>query len=490
MIHLPVLMIVFYLVLAFLTPLLGRLKRLNTGWLAIGGTIVGLIMAAVSAWYVAQNGPYSYFPGQWQAPIGIEVRIDALTVLMTLLNNGVGLMIILFALRGLMKEIGEGLTVWYYTIFFLLMAALNGLAMSFDLFNVFVFTEIGTITACALVAIKPKRLCIRAALHYLILSTVGSGMMLLAISLIYMVTGHLNMGFVSGEIAGAFALFPLNINVAMGLFIVGFGIKAAMFPLHIWLPDAHSSAPAPSSALLSGLVVKIYIMVLGRLLFQVFGAEIFENIPVPDVLMFLAVLGMLFGSIWAMNQVEFKRMLAYSSVAQIGYIFLGLSLLTQGGIEGGLFHMVSHALTKSMLFLAAGAIYYKTGIKKTDELNGIGYQMPLITAAITVGAISMIGIPGTSGFISKWLLAFGALDANRPFLVGILLISSLLNATYYFPIISRAWFGRPRSSLSWDGIPRLMLLPIIVLLIGNLWFGIFPDTLQNLVEQVAAIWLP
>lgn len=490
MIHLPVLIIVFYLVLAFLTPLLGRIKRLNTGWLAIGGTLAGLIMAAVLAWYVAQNGPYSYFPGQWQAPIGIEVRVDALTVLMTLLNNGVGLMVMLFALRGVTKEIGEGLTVWYNTIFFLLMAALNGLAMSFDLFNVFVFTEIGTITACALVAIKPKRMCIRAALHYLILSTVGSGMILLAISLIYMVTGHLNMGFVSGEIAGAFALYPLNIYVAMGLFIVGFGIKAALFPLHIWLPDAHSSAPAPSSALLSGLVVKIYIVVLGRLLFQMFGVEIFENIPVPDVLIFLAILGMLFGSISAMNQLEFKRMLAYSSVAQIGYIFLGLSLTTHEAMAGGLFHMVSHALTKSMLFLAAGAIYYKTGIKKTDELNGIGYQMPLVTAAVTVGAISMIGIPGTSGFVSKWMLAFGALDAQRPLLVGVLLISSLLNATYYFPLISRAWFGHPRASLRWDEPPRLMLLPIIVLMIGNLWFGIFPQTLRILVVQVASMWLP
>lgn len=487
--HLPILLILMYFVAAFLIPLLNRIKKFPANTFALSITGIGLILAILSLFNVAQNGGYSYFPGGWTSTTGIEIVIDWVTVFLHLTINLISLLILVYCREDLVREIKEGTDSWYYTVFFLMMAALNGLVMAFDLFNIFVFTEIGTLTACALVAIKPKRLCVEAALKYLVLSTLGSGMILLGISLIYMVTGHLNFGEVASALPGAYELYPMNILVALSLFVIGFGIKSALFPLHIWLPDAHSSAPTPSSAMLSGLVVKAYIIVIGRIVFQMFGTDLFVQIPIPEVILLFATFGIFAGSLMAISQTDIKRMLAYSSVAQVCYIFLGIALVTSRGIEGGLLHVFNHAVMKSLLFLSAGAVIYRTGIRKIEDLGGVGYKMPITMLAFSVGALSMVGLPGFSGFISKLYLAFGALDAGKPFYVAVILISSLLNGVYYLPIVVRAFFGQHRQKFSFDEIPVLMLLPIVLLAGINIYFGIFPGSLQRLVNLAAAVWL-
>ena len=205
-------------------------------------------------------------------------------------------------------------------LFFLLLSALNGIVMAFDLFNIFVFTEIGTIAACALVAIRLKRLCVEADFKYLVLSALGSVMVLLGIGLLYMVTGYLYIGAMAQALPKAFAMYPWNVLVALSLFVIGLGTKAALFPLHVWLPDAHSSAPTPSSAALSGLVIKVYAVAMARIIFQAYGAELFSRIPVPDVILVFSTAGIFAGSVLAIGQTDIKRMLAYSSVAQIGYL--------------------------------------------------------------------------------------------------------------------------------------------------------------------------
>lgn len=487
--HFPVLIVAVYLASAFLLPLLGRKKSFPAGWFAVGVACVGLILAGLSAWNLAATGPFSYFPGGHNAPFGIEIAVDWVTAFMHITVNLLGLIILVYSLVDLGQEIGAGSTTWYYSIFFLLMAALNGLSMAFDLFNIYVFTEIATLAACALVAIKPKRLCVEAALKYLVLSTLGSGMVLLGISLLYMVTGHLNIGAISEVLPGAFQQYPWNILIALSLFIVGFGIKAALFPLHIWLPDAHSSAPTPSSAILSGLVLKAFAIVIARTVFQVFGINLFSQIPIPEVILLLSTLGIFAGSLLAIGQTDIKRMLAYSSVAQVCYIFLGIALVTKNGAMGGLLHVFNHAVMKSLLFLAAGSIIYKTGIRKIEDLSGIGYRMPLTMAVFSVGALSMVGIPGFSGFISKYYLAFGALDVDKPFYVAVILLSSLLNAIYYLPIVVRAFFGQGERKFSWDGLPVLMMAPMVVLAAINIYFGLLPGGLIHFVELAAGTWL-
>lgn len=487
--HLPVVIVIMYLASAFLLPLLGRIKRLTVDWVATAIAGLALILSGLTAWYLSISGPFTYVPGLHSVISGVEISVDWLSVYMQITINLIALIIFLYCRGDLAREIKEGSKAWYYSLFSLLLAAMNGLAMSFDLFNIFVFTEIGTLTACALVAIKPKKLCVESALKYLILSTLGSGMVLLGISLIYMVTGHLNLGGIAQALPEAYVNYPWNVLIAMSLFIIGFGIKSALFPLHVWLPDAHSSAPTPSSAVLSGLVIKIFIIVLGRIIFQVFGVELFSEIPIPEVLLLLATFGIFAGSLMAISQTDIKRMLAYSSVAQVCYIFLGIALVTKNGVMGGLLHVFNHAVMKSLLFLAAGAIIYKTGIRKIADLAGIGYKMPLTMAVFSVGALSMVGIPGFSGFISKYFLAFGALDGGKPFYVAVILISSLLNAIYYLPIVVRAFFGQGNRKFSWDGLPWLMTVPMLILAVINLYFGLLPGKLMHFVELAAATWL-
>lgn len=487
--HLPIVLVVVYLVAAFLLPLLSRIKGFRPAWFAMAANVAGLALAVATVFNLAKSGTYSYFLGGHAAPVGIEFSIDWVTVLLHLTINIISLMIVIYCVRDLSREVKPGHEGWYYTLFFLLLAALNTLAMAFDMFTIFVFTEIGTLTACALVAIKPKALCVEAAFKYLILSTLGSGMILLGISLVYMTTGHLNIGAVAQLLPAAFELYPLNILVALSLFIIGLGIKAALFPLHIWLPDAHSSAPTPSSALLSGLVVKLFIVVLGRLIFQMFGPGLFGQVPIPEVILLLSTFGIFAGSLMAISQTDIKRMLAYSTVAQVCYIFIGFALVSRSGIEGGLLHIFNHAVMKSLLFLAAGCIIYKTGIRRIGDLVGIGYRLPLTMVAFSVGALSMVGIPGFSGFISKLTLAFGALEAGKPFYLAVIVISSLLNAVYYLPIVVRAFFGRPHNRFQWDKLPVLLLAPVIVLALVNIYFGIFPGSLQELVRMAAKTWL-
>ncbi|MTI95601.1 MAG: monovalent cation/H+ antiporter subunit D family protein [Firmicutes bacterium] len=489
MIHLPLMLVVFYLAMAFITPLLGRLKKFSSRYFGVAVSAAGLLIVGATAFHVFDAGPFRYFPGNWASPVGIEIVVDEITVLLQLTIAVIGFLVSVYSVDDLDREIDERMHNWFYVIYFLMMAALNGLVMSFDLFNIFVFTEIGTLTACAMVAIKSKRVCLRAAINYLILSTLGSGMILMGIALIYMVTGHLNIGAVAQVLPEATEAFTWNVRIALSLFVVGFGIKSALFPLHLWLPDAHSSAPTPSSALLSGVVLKVFIVVIGRIVFQMFGVELFVQIPIPLVILTLATMGIFLGSLFAITQTDIKRMLAYSSVAQVGYIFMGIALVSARGATGGLLHIFNHAVMKSLLFTAAGAIIYKTGIRKIDDLNGIGYKMPLTMAAFGVGALSMVGIPGTSGFFSKLWLALGALDAGQPFFVLVIIISSLLNSVYYLPIIVRAFFGGGSGKFTMDQLPWKMLLPLVILAAINLYFGILPGSLVRLAEQAAAIWL-
>lgn len=483
--HFPILTVVLFLGSSFLLPLLGGKRKKFAGWFALAVAFLALALAAGSACHIFEQGPYSYYPGGHGAPLGIELAADWITVFMQLTINLVGLIILIYGRASLAEEIGIKAEKWSYSIFFLLMAALNGLAMAYDLFNIYVFTEIGTLAACALVAIKPRKLCVEAALKYLILSALGSGLVLLGIGLLYMATGYLNIGAVARALPGAFAAYPWNVIVALSMFIVGFGIKSALFPLHLWLPDAHSSAPTPSSAILSGLVLKAYVLVLARIIFQVYGVELFSRVPIPEVVLLLATLGTFAGSLLAIGQRDIKRMLAYSSVAQVSYIFLGLALVTKNGVVGGLLHVFNHAVMKAMLFLAAGALIHKTQIRKIEDLAGIGYRMPLTMAVFSIGALSMVGIPGFSGFISKFYLALGALDAGKPFYVAVILLSSLLNAVYYFPIVVRAFFGQGRRKFNWDGLSRAMVLPMVVLAGLTLIFGFLPGGLVSLAELAA-----
>jgi multicomponent Na+:H+ antiporter subunit D len=272
--------------------------------------------------------------------------------------------------------------------------------------------------------------------------------------------------------------------------------------LHLWLPDAHSSAPSPSSAVLSALVVKVYIIAFLKILFIAFGLEIFHETFIRHLILVLSVIAMLSGSFFAFVQIELKRRLAYSTVAQVGYIFLGIGLGTPWGLAAGLLHIIVHAFMKSCLFLCAGAIYYQTGIKHVNEFSGMGYKMPITMGAFTIASFSMVGIPMFGGFISKYGLALGSLEADLPILVLVIILSGLLNATYYFPIIGQAYFSqdspedhnekrehRETKTFQRDQIPLSMMVPIVIFALGIIYLGVFPGTIFAFINKTVAALL-
>ncbi len=488
---LPFYCVLIPLIASFCMPILARWKKEFCAPLATLVTASVFIITIIIGYHVINSGPISYHVAGWEPPWGIEIVVDSLSSIMIMLISGISLFILIYSFTAVKHELERIVTGWYYTAFLLCLSGMIGLVISNDIFNMYVLIEITGISACALVAAKGTRLSTEAALKYLLLATIGSGFILFGIGFLYMITGHLNITYIARELALVKDSYPILIWTTLSFFVVGFGVKAALFPLHLWLPDAHSSAPSPSSAILSSLVVKVYIIAFLKILLIAFGLEIFHETYIRHLIIVLAVIAMLAGSFFAFVQIELKRRLAYSTVAQIGYVFLGIGLGTPWGLAAGMLHIIVHAFMKTCLFLCAGAIAYQTGRKHVNEFTGMGYMMPITMGAFSVAAFSMVGIPLFGGFISKYGLALGSLEANLPLLILVIILSGLLNATYYFPIIGQAYFSQEDSSgdnhtdrkFKRDQIPLSMLVPIVVIAVGIIYLGIFPGTVLNFINQ-------
>ena len=497
---LPFYCVIIPLIASFCMPVFARWKKEVCAPLATLTTAAVFILSLIVGYHVSQGQILSYAVSGWDPPWGIEMMVDSLSAIMMMLISGISLFILIFSFVAIKYELERIVTGWYYTAFLLCLSGMVGLVVSNDIFNMYVLIEIAGISACALVAAKGTRLSTEAALKYLLLATIGSGFILFGIGFIYMITGHLNVHYVASELAIIKDQYPILIWTTLSFFVVGFGVKAALFPLHLWLPDAHSSAPSPSSAILSSLVVKVYIIAFVRILLIAFGLEIFHETFIRHLIIVLAVMAMLGGSFFAFVQIELKRRLAYSTVAQVGYVFLGIGLGTPWGLAAGMLHILVHAFMKTCLFLCAGAIAYQTGRKQVNEFAGMGYLMPITMGAFTVAAFSMVGIPLFGGFISKYGLALGSLEADLPILILVIVLSGLLNATYYFPIIGQAYFSQDEhgsddhdsnsgSKFKRDQIPLSMLIPIVVMALGIIYLGIFPGTVLNFINQTIEVLL-
>jgi len=283
-------------------------------------------------------------------------------------------------------------------------------------------------------------------------------------------------------------------TVAFVAFMLGFGLKAGMFPVHVWLPDAHPAAPSPVSAALSGIMLKTGIYGMIRVIFNIYSPEYVNAAGWDDFMLAVAVITILLGSAMALLQDDLKRRLAYSSIAQIGYILLGVFLLNEQGLVGGLYHLFTHAFMKGLLFLCAGAIIVQTGIRNISRMRGIGLKMPLTMICFTIASLTMVGIPPFNGFISKWQLSVASLEAGQPLFVAVLIVSSLLNAAYYFPIVITAFFAAEKnghhghvddhtdgsgrlpgdSKKRWQEAPWHMVVPMGLLAAGCVGFALLP----------------
>jgi len=335
---------------------------------------------------------------------------------------------------------------YYYALMCTLIASLCGIVIFENFFSIFLMIEVSSFAAVGIIIVKNKKENMRAGLKYLTLSIFGSSFILMGIIILYFLTGSLSL---TGVHAGLIENYAGNESTVQNAFIfitVGAALKSALFPLHIWLPDAHSTAPSPSSAVLSSLVIKSYMFLYIKVLYKAIGVDILQNDPVLSMILFGVMLiggaAMLTGSFMAILQTDIKRMIAYSSVAQIGYIFLGIGMGTRYGLFAAMFHILAHAVTKAVLFLVAGSIIEQTHNRDIRKMRGLGAQMRITMIMFTIGALSMIGIPLFVGFNSKWYFATGMIDAQYIWLLSVLLLSSLLNGCYYLPIVVRAFFSK------------------------------------------------
>lgn len=470
--HFPLLIVALPLVGGVLTPLVSKIgKKYCPPW-SMFVVFVSFLMSLVLLFELATTKKIiSYHLGGWPPPYGIEIRFGELATFSAAIL-GLILMALIFSWRYVEKELDEKRIVPYYSLFLLNAAGMVGFVVTGDIFNLFVFMEILSLSAYALVAISGEKIAEMAAFKYLVMGAISSLVILLGIGLLYSITGTLNMQDLSLRLQGTPYLKVASL--AFSLFLIGFSVKAAIFPLHIWLPDAHSIAPCPVSALLSGLVVKAGFIGIIRII-SIYGLHgVLNLVFINSFLTWLGTISIIVGALFAFFQNDIKMMLAYSTISNVGYIMLGIGLANYYGLVGAIVHIFNHAIIKVALFLCSGALIYRTGLRTLYDLRGIGRKMPITMACMSVAIIAITGIPPTNGFICKWFIAIGAVQAGKPLFAAALLFGALFIFAYYIKILNSAYFAEPvrKEVEEATEAPLSLLIPIVALTIGCLVFGI------------------
>ena len=468
--HLPALQVVVPLLAApicFLIPnnRLSWMFATLVSWLAF-------VMAILLVMATRDGSELHYAFGGWAPPWGIEYTVDTLNSYVLLIVSGIAAVVFPYSYTSISKEMPESQYRLFFTSMILCLAGLLGMTITGDAFNLFVLLEISSLSSYTLISLGRDRRALTASFQYLIMGTIGATFILIGVGLLYALTGTLNMADLAVRLSSVGE--SRTLQAAFAFILVGFGLKLAMFPLHLWLPNAYAFAPSAVSAFIGSTATKVAIYALLRFLFTIFGVKFsFEAMHVHWLMMPLALISIVFASLVAVFQDGIKKVLAYSSVAQIGYMLLGISLFSVTGLTATLLHLFNHALMKGGLFLSLGAIAYSIGSTRIDDIKGLGKAMPFTMAAFVVGSLSLIGVPLTVGFISKWYLILASLEKGYWPLTIIILISSLIAVIYIWRIIEKAYFHpRPEGSVVVHEAPLSLLIPTWILISANLYFGI------------------
>ncbi len=432
-------------------------------------------------------------------PWGINLAVDGLSLLAGMIAAGITFLVVIYSVGFMDRESGLGK---YYLLLLILSAGMIGVAFTGDIFNLYVFFEIMSISSYGLVAFFRSNKSVEGAFKYVVIGTVGTVAVLLGIAMVYGLTGTLNIADLSVRLNAIRTMangFPPAMMLALGLFVTGFGIKIGMIPLHAWLPDAYQAAPSSISSILAGGTAVVGVYALLRVTYMLFGA-----LQMSTIFIFLGLISMIVGAFMALVQSDLKRLLAYSGISQMGYILLGVGIGGLGvvgstlGYRGGLFHMLNNAIYKSLLFLCAGAIVYKVGTSNMEKLGGLGQKMPVTTVTFIIGALAIAGIPPFNGFASKWLIYFASYKVNPIFTVIAVTISALTLA-YFLKAISSVFLGQPSEHVEEiSGASKSMLFPMVILAALCIIIGILPHlglkvvdparaALMNRVEYVKAV---
>jgi multicomponent Na+:H+ antiporter subunit D len=457
---------------AVIAVLAGLWRSAAAQVVAVVATATALLASVVGLFNVVADGPISYELGGWPPPIGIEYVLDPLSAYLAVIIALIGLLVTIYPVEAAF-DLRPRRGVPLYPLVLLLLTGLMGVVLSGDLFHLFVFLEIYAISTYGLVSLGGDR-GVFAALRYLLLGTVGSGLYLLGVGFLYFSTGTLNMADMAASLP-AIADSPTVLG-AMALIVIGLALKMALFPLHVWLPDAHSYSPPGVAALLAAVQVKAGAYGLIRILFDVFGpAYTGEGLPVSVALTYFGLAGIVVGSVLAIRQTDIKRMLAYSTVAQLGYIGVGIGLATPLALVGALLHVLNHAVMKSGLFLVAGGIIQRTGLKSIPRFSGLGPRMPLTMTGFAIMGLSMAGVPPTAGFFSKFYLVWGAIDVGNWLVAIVVVSSSLLTVVYFLRLFERIFVAEPEEALVADATePSSRVVGTVAVLAGSiLAIGLF-----------------
>lgn len=478
--HSSLLLVVLPLILA---PVTAVLPRGRLPWLAaLIVTSICTGLAGIQLWTVIDGSVISYELGGWAPPWGIEYRIDALNAFMALIVSVIAVITLPYALLSVEKEIPEHQIPLFYSAFLLCFTGLLGITQTGDIFNLFVFLEISSLSSYALISAGRQRQALTSAYQYLVMGTIGATFFLIGVGLIYSGTGTLNMMDLAArlpEVTGS-----RTIHTGFAFIMIGFALKLAMFPLHLWLPNAYTYAPSAISVFLAATATKVALYVMLRVMFSVFPGGFVTDTPAGELFILSGLTGIVIASVYAVYQTNVKRLLAYSSVAQIGYMALGIGLATAMGLTASIVHLFNHALMKGALFMAVGAIIYRVGTCQMKDIHGLGRRMPWTFGAIVIGGLSLIGVPGTAGFISKWYLVLAALEQQAWLLVVIILAGSLIAVIYVGKVVEALYFRSAKD----DGIvvkeaPLLLLVPTWSLVFANLYFGLDTELSLGMAER-------
>lgn len=468
--HLPALQVVIPLMAA---PLAVLLRHAGFAFLAVTAAAWCAFAVSLGLWQQASNAPFiSYAIGNWAPPWGIELRVDRLSAFVLVLVSGMASVVLPYCRQSIEREIPKEQHYLFYAMFALCLTGLLGITITGDAFNIFVFLEVSSLSTYVLIALGRDRRALVASFQYLIMGTIGATFIVIGVGLLYLTTGTLNLADIAARLPDESGSRP--VLAALAFLTVGTCLKLALFPLHQWLPNAYTYAPSAVSAFLAATATKVSVYVLLRFYFSVFGESlVFHRLPLPEIMLALSLAAMFVASTVAIFQDDLKRLFAYSSVAQIGYITLGLSFGSESGLTATVVHLFNHGMTKGALFMLAGCLIVVAGGTSLARLSGIGKAMPVTAFGIVLGGLSLIGVPGTVGFVSKWYLVLAALEKGQWWLVMAIVASSLLAVVYVWRFVEIAWFREPRADLpTGRTVPLSQQIPAWALIAATVYFGL------------------
>lgn len=478
--HLPALQVVIPLLAAPICLLLRHKATVRA--LAIGVTFAGFAISLLLMSQVRESGQIIYEFGGWARPLGIEYAVDLTNAFVLTIVSMIAAVILPIGPGH--SQLPEGREYLFYAAFLLCLSGLLGVTITGDVFNIFVFLEITSLASYILIALGRDRRALMAAYTYLIVGTIGASFLLIGIGLLYQMTGTLNIADLALRLEDVKE--TRTVIVAFAFVMVGISIKLAVLPLHQWLPNAYTYAPSVVSAFLAATATKVAYYLMLRFTYTIFGATfVFSSLRLNLILTPLSLAAMFIGSAAAIYQTDFKRLLAYSSIAQIGYMTLGLSLNSELGLTAGIVHLLNHALMKGGLFLVAGCIFARLGSSAIEDMRGLGKRMPLTAAALVVAGLGLIGVPGTVGFVSKWVLVSAAIERQYFDVTILILLSSLLALVYVWRLVEVMYLSEPPVGAEEGEAPARFLIPAWILVSASVYFGFATDQTLGIAAAAA-----